>query len=151
MFIMAGICKRRLHVWCTILTNWNTSVFMVTIVILFLFLEVSFHIKLMLKDTINQKKKKENSVIISSPSRWWKAVLELHSKNSVYIYILSHLLPSLRRMLQRCFAVKLQKGFVCYTWLFISVRVSLNESLSIEVFSSTDESWQRPKTLLRHY
>lgn len=31
---------------------------MVTIVILFLFLEVSFHIKLMLKDTINQKKKK---------------------------------------------------------------------------------------------
>lgn len=55
---------------------------MVTIVILFLFLEVSFHIKLMLKDTINQKKK-ENSVIISSPSRWWKAVLELHSKNSV--------------------------------------------------------------------
>lgn len=58
---------------------------MVTIAIfciLFLLLEVSFHIKLMLKDTINQKKK-ENSVIISSPSRWWKVVLELHSKNSV--------------------------------------------------------------------
>lgn len=34
---------------------------MVTIVILFLFLEVSFHIKLMLKDTINQKKKRKFS------------------------------------------------------------------------------------------
>ena len=79
------------YVLCTILTN--TSVFMVTIVIfniLFLFLEVSFHIKLMLKDTINQKNK-ENSVIISSPSRWWKVVhktfLELHSKNSVAAFV----------------------------------------------------------------